>query len=102
MENNYLYYDFLYPKRFGPFLEEWKEVIGFEGKYAISNYGRGKSLARYVKYKNSNEPRFYQEKILSNFIASNGYNRFTFCVNNKLHERLIIPTTKPKLTIKTV
>lgn len=30
---------------FGPFLEEWKEVIGYE-KYSVSNYGRVKSFVR--------------------------------------------------------
>ena len=29
--------------------EEWKEVDGFEGLYEVSNFGRVKSVSRYVK-----------------------------------------------------
>lgn len=34
--------------------EEWKDIVGFEGVYAISNYGRVKSYDRLVKRKNGN------------------------------------------------
>ena len=29
--------------------EIWKDIIGFEGKYQVSNYGRVRSLDRYLK-----------------------------------------------------
>jgi len=31
--------------------EEWRDVIGYEGYYQVSNIGRAKSLDRYVLYK---------------------------------------------------
>lgn len=32
--------------------EEWRDVIGYEGLYAISNYGRAISLPRIIEYSN--------------------------------------------------
>jgi len=31
---------------YGPFLEEWKDIVGYEGLYQVSNYGRIKSPSR--------------------------------------------------------
>ena len=33
-------------------MEEWKNVIGYEGLYEVSSYGRVRSLNRYVEYSN--------------------------------------------------
>lgn len=33
--------------------EEWRDVVGFEGIYQVSNYGRVKRLARYIKRRNN-------------------------------------------------
>lgn len=46
-EENKIFYPGFYEGRIiphGPFLEEWKDIIGFEGHYKISNYGRVKCL----------------------------------------------------------
>ena len=32
--------------------EIWKDIVGYEGLYQVSNFGRVKSLKRTVKYKN--------------------------------------------------
>lgn len=40
---DYLYYDLNFPLRFGPFLEQWKDINDFENVYWISDYGRVKS-----------------------------------------------------------
>lgn len=32
--------------------EEWRDVVGFEGIYIISNYGRAASLPRIINYAN--------------------------------------------------
>lgn len=34
------------------FIEIWKDIIGFEGYYQISNLGNVRSLDRYIKNKN--------------------------------------------------
>lgn len=53
-------------------MEEWKDVIGYEGLYQVSNEGRVKSLERYVDSKNGSK-RFEKEKILKYCITKNGY-----------------------------
>lgn len=50
--------------------EEWRPVVGFEGLYDVSSYGRVRSLARYIK--NSNK-RTMNGKILSPGVDSSGY-----------------------------
>jgi len=49
--------------------EIWKDIIGYEGMYQISNLGRCKSLDRYISL---GVKRFYKGKILSQTL-SNGY-----------------------------
>ena len=52
-------------------MEQWKDVIGFEGKYQISNHGQLKSLERKVKCKNGT--RVVKNKILSPIFSATGY-----------------------------
>lgn len=47
--------------------EIWKDVVGFEGLYQVSNLGRIKSLSKNVGF------YFRKEKILSNCYQNNGY-----------------------------
>ena len=47
--------------------EIWKDIIGFEGLYQISNYGRVKSIERFVARNNSFKP--VHDKILKQFIG---------------------------------
>ena len=62
--------------------EEWKNVLGYEGLYQVSNLGRVKSLSRTVKYKNGNLNKF-KEKILKLGADSYGYLRVTLSKNGK-------------------
>lgn len=65
--------------------EIWKDVVGFEGLYQVSNLGRVKSLDRYVQAVGKTAgKRFYQEKIL-NTISKSRRNRPT--VNLKLNSK---------------
>jgi hypothetical protein len=85
--------------------EIWKDIKGYEGYYQVSNLGRVKSLNRYVKYPNGSL-RLFKEKILCQYIMSNGY--YTVClaqVKKKVHlvHRLICKTflknTEEKRTV---
>lgn len=54
--------------------EEWKDIIGFEGLYQISNYGRVKSL----NYNHSNE-----ERIMKLSVGTKGYLQVCLTKNNR-------------------
>lgn len=55
--------------------EQWKDVVGYEFLYKISNYGRVVSLANRKKQKH---------KLLSCFKSNNGYLRYSFWKNGKM------------------
>lgn len=52
--------------------EIWKPVVGYEGLYEVSSYGRVRSLDRYVRYK-SNGYRLHRGRILTGSINRDGY-----------------------------
>jgi len=51
--------------------EIWKPVVGYEGRYEVSNLGRVKSLDRVVKAKNND--RFISGRILKQCFDLDGY-----------------------------
>ena len=51
--------------------EIWKDIIGYEGLYQISNYGRVKSFKK------------SKEKILKNNVSKNGYYKVTLIKNKE-------------------
>lgn len=68
--------------------EIWKDVVGYEGLYQVSNLGRVKSLPRIVK--NGKIYRRVNERIMANLRAHNGYikaylKRFGKGVNKSIH-----------------
>ena len=50
-------------------MEIWKDVVGYEGLYQVSNYGRVKSLERKINN------RIYEERIISQEKSKDGYLR---------------------------
>ncbi len=65
-------------------IEEWKDVIGYEGLYQVSNYGRVKSLGRYVNSGHpGSKPRFKPEKILTTKYHPEGYIQNEFYKDGK-------------------
>lgn len=63
-------------------MEEWKDVIGYEGLYQVSNYGRVKHLAQV--HKNRFGECTKQEHIVG-YKSSNGYMYVVLHKNNKPH-----------------
>lgn len=59
--------------------EIWKDIIGYEGLYQISNYGRVQSCFKYQKYRSKNILK--SPKILKLFIKDNGYVNVTLTKN---------------------
>jgi len=60
--------------------EIWKDIIGYEGLYQVSNFGNVKSLDREVVYNDGRVYNYY-EKILTPFIGTHGY--YSLCLSGK-------------------
>lgn len=58
-----------------PLNEEWRDVIGYEGLYQVSNLGRVRSLDRVIVTKNGVK-RPYKGQILTPVIDTHGYETF--------------------------
>lgn len=52
--------------------EEWRDVVGYEGLYQVSNLGRVKSLSRRIVYKDGREYN-YPSKVLKNQKVGAGF-----------------------------
>lgn len=61
--------------------EEWKDIKGYEGLYQISNFGRVKSLARTIKYRQYTKET--DEKIMKLILNKRGYLYAHLCKNGK-------------------
>ena len=71
--------------------EIWKDIKGFEKRYQISNYGRVKSLSKFVNNnpKNSSIGYYTKEKILKVFDNKNGYKLVKLYKNNKKYTKKV-------------
>jgi hypothetical protein len=67
--------------------EIWKDIVGFEGLYMISNFGRVKSLARFINSRFGK--RLLNEKILKNKPDKNGYHKVGMYKNNKHYNAIV-------------
>lgn len=63
--------------------EIWKDVVGYEGFYQVSNLGRVKSLDRIVNYRLEGHKALKKGKLLKPFIWGDGYYSVMFVVNGK-------------------
>ena len=63
-------------------MEEWKNVIGYEGLYEVSNTGQVRSLDRYVKYSNG-RIHLHKGKVLSPVKDKDGYLAVFLSCNGK-------------------
>lgn len=61
--------------------EIWKDVVGYEGLYQVSNLGRVKSVERYRKGKRGSMT-YCKERILSSRISNAGYYQTCVCKEN--------------------
>lgn len=52
--------------------ETWKAVVGFEGRYEVSSYGRFKALARDIFYKDGRKGKL-KEMMLRGSVGKHGY-----------------------------
>lgn len=68
--------------------EIWKDIVGFEGLYQVSNFGRVKSIGRCVFYKDGRTP-VIPTKILHPREIRNGYKRVCLNYKNKPKDYLV-------------
>ena len=74
--------------RNGAYVQEiWKDVIGFEGKYIVSNLGNVKSVTRQVKTINST--RLYKGRLLKPSLITTGYLVVNLADSGKVFQRKI-------------
>lgn len=77
--------------------EEWRDIVGYEGKYQASYLGRFKSLSRFID--NGNGGYISKSKILKANIDSDGYLLVSLCKNGKAEKlkmhRLVAQTFIP-------
>ena len=62
--------------------EEWRDVVGYEGRYQVSSMGRVKSLER--KVTKGDGERTVKERILKPMIDRDGYLRLNLYAGGKL------------------
>lgn len=58
-------------------MEQWKDVLGFEGHYQVSSKSNVRSLSRWVNY----GTQFVNGRILKQKVKTNGYFYVTFSYN---------------------
>jgi hypothetical protein len=68
--------------------EIWKDVLGFEGYYQISNKGRIKSLERCVKGKNKSYLTL-KSRLYEGYVCKKGYIRMTLSKNHKMIRKYV-------------
>ena len=62
--------------------ERWRPIMEFQGLYEISNFGRVRSVSRYVAIGNQGGKRLIEGKILKHRLTT-GYPSVTLCNGNK-------------------
>lgn len=80
---------------------EWRDVVGYEGYYQVSNYGHVKSLQRVI-VRSDLRFRTYPEKIRQLTPSNSGYLSVGLCVSkevfNAFVHRLVAEAFVPKFT----
>lgn len=64
--------------------EQWKDVIGYEGLYQVSDLGRVKSMQRICSCNSKGGTRLKKEKILKQTLQESGYIQRTLLKEGKL------------------
>jgi hypothetical protein len=66
----------------GQAMEVWKDIVGYEGMYQVSNYGNVKSLERVVVRSNGSK-MYIKEKLLNKRLNDRGYIEIKLSKNGK-------------------
>lgn len=76
---NFLYYIYMESNKYKD--EIWKDILGYEGIYQVSNMGRVKSLARQIRTGKTMSYQQLKERILktNNKVCNSGYETVVLC-----------------------
>ena len=87
--------------------EEWKDVVGYEGLYQVSNLGRVKSIDRYVEStsrQGTPYQKFCKGKIIKHKLMPNGYRGITLSNGKQTYIHILVakafiknPDNKPQV-----
>lgn len=73
--------------------EEWRDIVGYEGLYQVSNLGRVKSLDRIVHHKANNYYKVDFDRLVKGKIIrqclSNGYMVLDLCKNGEIKNHIV-------------
>ena len=79
--------------------EIWKDVPGYKKEYQVSNFGRVKSLSRYILRKNDKKPRYIPEKILCIHQGRVTFRRFDYMNVGRMVAAVFMPKEFKKYPI---
>lgn len=65
-------------------IEEWKPVVGYEGLYEVSNFGRVRSVDRYLPNARKNGLRIQKGRMIKLNVGKFGYYRAALSKNGKI------------------
>ena len=68
--------------------EIWKDILGYEGLYQVSSFGRVRSLDRYVEYSNG-RIHLHKGKVLSLLKGEYGYIQVSLYYNRKMYKKYV-------------
>lgn len=69
--------------------EEWRDVVGYEGFYQVSNLGRVRTVPHYSRNNVNGGKRFVKGQILSQYKMPNGYLQVQFSKNEKREKHYV-------------
>lgn len=68
-------------------IEHWREIRGYEGRYQVSDFGRVRSMERFVQC--NARPRRVRERVLKQCINKRGYRFVTLSAYSRRDPRLV-------------
>lgn len=70
-------------------LEIWKDIVGYEGYYQVSNIGRVRSVERFISYCKINRTQKYPSLILKQCLNTVGYFQVSLSINQQRKRRVV-------------